>query len=502
MDIFGNLLMGFAVALTPQNLMFAFLGSLMGTLVGVLPGVGPTAGIAILIPITFQLDATGAIIMLAAIFYGSQYGGTITSVLLNVPGEASSAITCVDGYPMAKQGRAGVALSIAAIGSFVGGTIATIGLVVAAPPLTRLALTFGPPEFFGLMLVGISLMMGLAGKSMAKALMIGIVGLMLAMIGIDPVRGLPRFTFDRMELMDGLDFVPVIMGLFGLGEILTNAEVRMKPITEEKMNTLIPTMKDLRDSFWPVTRGTTIGFLLGLIPGMTNSASSFISYIAEKKTSKYPEKFGTGLIEGVAGPETANNAHAIGALVPLFAVGIPGSPTVALLMGAFIINGVIPGPHMFTEHPQLAWGVIASLYVGNVMLLILNLPLVGIWVKVLRIPYSILFAFILAFMVIGAYSVNSSVFDVSTMLLFGLMGYGLRKMDFPLAPAVLTLILGPMMETSLRESLDMSQGDFSIFWTRPISAVLIALAFLVCVSPLLRFLPIGRSRARAMGADQ
>ena len=502
MDIFGNLLMGFSVALTPQNLMFAFLGSVMGTLVGVLPGVGPTAGIAILIPITFQLDATGAIIMLAAIFYGSQYGGTITSVLLNVPGEASSAITCVDGYPMAKQGRAGVALSIAAIGSFVGGTIATIGLVVAAPPLTRLALTFGPPEFFGLMLVGISLMMGLAGKSMAKALMIGIVGLMLAMIGIDPVRGLPRFTFDRMELMDGLDFVPVIMGLFGLGEILTNAEVRMKPITEEKMNTLIPTMKDLRDSFWPVTRGTTIGFLLGLIPGMTNSASSFISYIAEKKTSKYPEKFGTGLIEGVAGPETANNAHAIGALVPLFAVGIPGSPTVALLMGAFIINGVIPGPHMFTEHAHLAWGVIASLYVGNVMLLILNLPLVGIWVKVLRIPYSILFAFILAFMVIGAYSVNSSVFDVSTMLLFGLIGYGLRKMDFPLAPAVLTLILGPMMETSLRESLDMSQGDFSIFWTRPISAVLIALAFLVCVSPLLRFLPVGRSRVRAMGADQ
>lgn len=502
MDIFGNLLMGFSVALTPQNLMFAFLGSLMGTLVGVLPGVGPTAGIAILIPITFQLDATGAIIMLAAIFYGSQYGGTITSVLLNVPGEASSAITCIDGYPMAKQGRAGVALSIAAIGSFVGGTIATIGLVVAAPPLTRLALTFGPPEFFGLMLVGISLMMGLAGKSMAKALMIGIVGLMLAMIGIDPVRGLPRFTFDRMELTDGLNFVPVIMGLFGLGEILTNAEVRMKPITEEKMNTLIPTMKDLRDSFWPVTRGTTIGFLLGLIPGMTNSASSFISYIAEKKTSKYPEKFGTGLIEGVAGPETANNAHAIGALVPLFAVGIPGSPTVALLMGAFIINGVVPGPHMFTEHAQLAWGVIASLYVGNVMLLILNLPLVGIWVKVLRIPYSILFAFILAFMVIGAYSVNSSVFDISTMLLFGLMGYGLRKMDFPLAPAVLTLILGPMMETSLRESLDMSQGDFSIFWTRPISAVLIALAFLVCVSPLLRFLPVGRSRARAMGADQ
>mgnify|MGYP005853910841 CR=1 FL=1 len=500
MDVFQSLVMGFSIALTPQNLLFAFTGSLLGTLIGVLPGIGPVAGVAILIPLTFELDPTGAIIMLAAIFYGTQYGGTITSVLLNTPGEAASAITCIDGYEMAKQGRAGAALSIAAIGSFVGGTLATLGLVLAAPPLTRMALQFGPPEFFGLMVLGISLLMGLAGKSMLKALMAGILGMLLALIGIDPVHGLPRFTFGRMELMDGISFVPVIMGLFGLGEILLNAERALKPTFVSKMNSLIPSAQDARDSVSPILRGTAIGFALGLIPGMTGTASSFLSYIAEKKASKHPEKFGTGAIEGVAGPETANNAHAIGALVPLFAVGIPASPTVAVLMGAFIMNGLIPGPYLFKEHPDVAWGVIASLYIGNVMLLILNLPLIGMWVRILTIPYSILFAMILAFMVVGAYSISNSVFDVATMSLFGLIGYALRKLDFPLAPAVLTLILGPMMERSLRQSLDMSQGDFSIFITRPITAALLVMAAVIVLSPAIRFLRSGRKVA-ALGGD-
>ncbi|MGE5619489.1 MAG: tripartite tricarboxylate transporter permease [Sphingomonadaceae bacterium] len=495
MDTFQSLLMGFSIALTPQNLLFAFAGSLLGTLIGVLPGIGPVAGVAILIPLTFELEPIGAIIMLSAIFYGTQYGGTITSVLLNTPGEAASAITCIEGYEMAKKGRAGSALSIAAIGSFIGGTLSTIGLVLAAPPLTRLALQFGPPEFFGLMVLGISLLMGLAGKSMLKALMAGIFGMLLALIGMDPVHGLPRFTFGRMELMEGISFVPVIMGLFGLGEILSNAENALKPAFLRTMSSLVPSRQEARDSVLPILRGTGIGFGLGLIPGMTGTASAFLSYVAERKSSKHPERFGSGIIEGVAGPETANNAHAIGALVPLFAVGIPASPTVAVLMGAFIMNGLIPGPYLFKEHPDVAWGVIASLYIGNVMLLVLNLPLIRMWVKILEIPYSILFALILTFMVIGAYSINNSIFDVVTMTIFGVVGYALRKLDFPLAPAVLTLILGPMMERSLRQSLDMSQGDFSIFYTRPLTIALLAIALLIVLSPLLRFLRLRKASA-------
>lgn len=494
MDTFQNLMLGFSVALTPQNLLFAFLGSLLGTLIGVLPGLGPAAGTALLIPLTFQLPPTSAIIMLAAIYYGSQYGGTITSVLLNVPGEAASAITCIEGYQMAKQGRAGAALSIAAIGSFIGSTLATVGLVVAAGPLTRVALEFGPAEFFGLMVLGISLVTGLASQSMIKALLMGVLGLLLAMVGMDPAEGSPRFTFDRMELLNGIGFIPVIMGLFGVGEVLLNAENALKPVFDTKMSSLIPTAKDVRDSAWPVVRGAAIGFFLGLVPGMSGTACSFLSYVAEKKTSKHPEKFGTGMIEGVAGPETANNAHANAALVPLFTLGIPGSATVAVLMGAFMMNGLIPGPFLFREHPDVAWGVIASMYVGNVMLLVLNLPLIGLWVSVLRIPYSILFALILAFMLIGAYSVDNSVFDVMAMVFFGVVGYLLRKLDFPLAPAVLTFILGTLMEKSLRRSLEMSQGDFSILFASPISATLLLLAGLVLLAPALRFLPLGGIR--------
>ncbi len=488
MEAIHNLIMGFSVALTPHNLLFAFLGSVLGTLIGVLPGVGPVAGVAMLIPLTFQMTPTGAIIMLTALFYGTQYGGTITSVLLNVPGEAASAITCLDGYAMAKQGRAGVALSIAAIGSFIGGTIATIALVLAAGPLTKWALEFGPVEFFALIMLGLSLLMGLAGKSMIKALMMGIFGLILAMVGMDPVRGLPRFTFGRMELMDGIGFVPIIMGLFGMAEILENAEKPFAETIMARMSSLIPSRQELRDSAGPILRGSIIGTLLGLVPGMTGSASSFLSYIAEKKVSRHPERFGTGMIEGVAGPETANNAHANGALIPLFTLGIPASPTVAVIMGAFMMHGLIPGPFLFKEHADVAWGVIASFYIGNIILLILNLPLIGIWVRILRIPYGLLFGVILAFMVVGAYSVSNSTFDVLVMVLFGVIGYLLRKMDFPLAPIVLTLILGPLMERSLRTSLDMSQGSLGIFLESPIAVVLLALTALVLIAPAFRFL--------------
>ena len=492
MDVIQNLFMGFSIALTAQNLLLAFIGSLLGTLIGVLPGIGPAAGAAMLIPLTFQMGPTGAIILLTSLFYGTQYGGTITSVLMNVPGEAASAITCLDGYAMAKQGRAGVALSIAAIGSFIGGTFATIALVVAAGPLTRWALEFGPVEFFALIVLGISMLTGLAGKSVIKALMMGIFGLALAMIGIDPIRGSPRFTFGRVELMDGVGFVPVIMGLFGLAEILANAERPFAQMVLARMSTLIPSGKEIRESVGPILRGSFIGTALGLVPGITNSASSFLAYVAEKKVSRHPERFGTGMIAGVAGPETANNAHANGALIPLFTLGIPSSPTIAVIMGAFMMHGLIPGPLLFKEHAEVAWGVIASFYVGNVILLVLNLPLIGIWVKILKIPYGILCGVIMAFMVLGAYSVSNSAFDVMVMALFGVVGYLLRKFDFPLAPVVLTLILGPLMERSLRQSLEISQGSFGIFLSSPIAVVLLTLAVLFLMAPAFKFFRKGK----------
>lgn len=486
MDTFSSLMMGFSVALTPTNLLFAFAGSLFGTIVGILPGLGPAAGTALLIPLTFHLDPTGAIIMLAAIYYGSQYGGTITSVLMNVPGEAASAITCLDGYQMAKQGRAGAALSIAAIGSFIGGTFATLGLVVAAQPLTKVALRFGPVEFFALTVLGIVLVMGLAGKSMIKALIMAVFGLLIGMVGMDPTRGSPRFTFGLTELLDGVGFIPVIMGLFGVAEVLENLEEEGQQVIETTLSSLRPTAQDLKASGWAIGRGTVVGFLLGLVPGMTGTASSVLAYVAERKASKHPEKFGTGIIEGVAGPETANNAHANAALIPLFTMGIPASPSIAVLMGAFMMNGLIPGPLLFKEHAAVAWGVIASLYIGNVILLILNLPLIPLWVKFLKIPYTILMTVVLAVMMVGAYTVSNTVFDIFVMLLFGVVGYVLRKLDFPLAPIVLTLIMGPPMEKSLRQSLEMSQGDFSILVASPIAATLLAISAIILFSPMLK----------------
>jgi putative tricarboxylic transport membrane protein len=485
-DVVNDLLGGFAAALSPQNLLFALIGCLLGTLIGVLPGIGPVAGVALLIPLTLNLEPASAIIMLAAIFYGTAYGGTITSVLLNTPGEASSAITTIDGYAMTRQGRAGVALTIAAVGSFVGGVVATIGLVVAARPLGSLGLRIGPPEFFGLMVVGISLLVALAGRSMVRALISGVLGLLIAMVGIDPVAGAPRFTFGSDRLLDGVSFVAVIVGLFGLSEILlATTGGRRRPLAPG-MRGLLPTRIDIRRSVPAIARGTGVGFALGLIPGMTGSVSSLLSYGAERKFSRYRDELGSGAVEGVAGPETANNAHANGALIPLFTLGIPASPTIAVLMGAFLQQGLTPGPTLFTEHSDVAWAIIASLFIGNVILLVLNVPLVRVWTAILRIPEKILTALILLFLVIGAYTVNYSVFDVFVMILFGIAGLFMRRLDIPLAPLVLTLVLGPLMERSLRESLDISQGSFSIFLTRPLTVVLLGIGVLIAVSPLLR----------------
>ncbi|MER6007062.1 tripartite tricarboxylate transporter permease [Nonomuraea angiospora] len=485
MDVLADLLGGLATALSPQNLLYAFIGCLLGTLIGVLPGIGPVAGVALLIPLTLNLDPTSAIIMLAAIFYGTQYGGTITSVLLNTPGEAASAITTIDGYAMTKQGRAGVALTIAAVGSFVGGTVATVGLVVAAKPLGDLGLRIGPPEFFALMVLGISLLVALAGRSMTKALISGVLGLLISMVGIDPVAGAPRFTFGSERLLDGISFVAVIIGLFGLSEILVAARGGTAQAVAPGLRALLPGRADLRRSVPAIARGTGIGFALGLVPGMTGSVSSLLAYGAERRFSRHRAELGSGAVEGVAGPETANNAPANGALVPLFTLGIPASPTIAVLMGAFLQQGLTPGPTLFAEHADVAWGIIASLFVGNVILLVLNVPLVRLWTSILRIPYPVLTALILTFMVVGAYTINFSVFDVFVMVAFGLLGLVLRRLDIPLAPLVLTLVLGPLMERSLRESLELSQGDLTVFLTRPICVVLLVIALAIAVSPLL-----------------
>ncbi len=495
MESFHLLMNGFAGALQPTNLLFAVIGSVLGTLIGVLPGVGPAAGCAMLIPITLVMSPTAAIIMLAAIYYGAMYGGTITSVLVNVPGEAASAVTCLDGYAMAKQGRAGPALAVAAIGSFIGGLVATIGLVVVAMPLTRFALSFGPPEFFALMLVGLSLVTGLAGRSLLRALVSAILGMLIAMIGIDPVVGAPRFTFGKTDLLDGFGIVPVVMGIFGISEILLNAEAQAMQVFDTRMSSLVLSRKDIKDSVWPIIRGTGIGFFLGLIPGVGAVVPTFLSYSVEKRVSKTPERFGTGMIEGVAGPETTNNAYANAALIPLFTLGIPGSPTTAIIMGALMMNGLIPGPMLFKENPQFVWTVIASFFIGNLILLILNLPCIPLWVAVLKIPYSILLTLILGFCVVGAYSLSNSAFDVGAMLGFGIVGYLFKKLDIPSAPLVLTLILGPLMERGLRQSLEMSRGDFSIFFTRPISGTLLAIAALVIVTSTFRAL------APVRGAD-
>ena len=489
MDTLAHLASGFAAALSPAYLAYAFAGCVFGTLIGVLPGLGPAAGTAILIPLTFKLDATGAIIMLAAIYYGAMYGGTITSVLINVPGEAASVITCLDGHQMARQGRAGTALGIAAIGSFIGGLVATIALALIAPPLATFALKFGPPEFFALMLFGLCLVTGLAGRSLAAALLMTVLGLLISMIGIDPVRGAPRFAFGIADLYDGLGVIPVVMGLFGVAEILITAEQPLREVIRARLDSLLPSREEWRRAWGAIWRGTGIGFALGLIPGIGAIVPTFVAYVAEKRLSKTPEQFGRGAIEGVAAPETANNAYANAAMVPFLTLGIPSSPTIAVLMGAFIVNGLTPGPFLFQERPDLVWAVIASFFVGNVILLVLNLPLVGLWAKILDVPFRYLAVGVLLFCLLGAYSLQQSVFDVWVMIGSGVAGYVLRKLDLPLAPLLLGLILGPTIEKSLRTSLEMSGGDYAIFFTRPLCLGLLIASAVVLAGAALKLAP-------------
>jgi putative tricarboxylic transport membrane protein len=489
MDVLNSLYLGFQVALTPINLLFCFVGVVIGTLVGVLPGIGPVGAMALLLPATYGASLNSSIILLAGIYYGAMYGGSTTSILVNIPGEAASVITCIDGYQMARQGRAGPALGIAAIGSWVGGTLSIIGLMLVAKPLANAALSFGPPEYFALMCTGLIILTYLTQGSMIKALMMALVGILLGSVGIDMITGVPRFTFKIGELSDGVGIIPVVMGLFGIAEVFSNLDTVMKrQIFETKIKNIWPTLKDYAQSKWTILRGTVLGFLLGILPGGGAILASFLSYGIEKKLAKDPSRFGKGAIEGVAGPETANNAAAGGALIPLLSLGIPPNVVMAMLFSAMIIHGMQPGPLLMKTSPDLFWGLVASMYMGNTLLVLLNLPLIGIWVQLLKIPYRILMPLILLFCLIGSYSLNNSTFDVMIIILFGCVGYLMRKFGYEGAPLVLAFVMGPLLENNLRQSLLMSGGNFSIFVNRPISAVTLAVAFLLLLSNLIPFL--------------
>ena len=481
-----NLLHGFSVAFAPDNLWYAFIGCLVGTLVGVLPGIGPLSGISILLPLTFGLNATQAVILLAGIYYGSQYGGSTTSILMRIPGEASSVMTCIDGNAMARKGRGGAALCISAVGSWVAGTFGVIMLTLLAPPLAILALKFGPPEYTALLVLGLIFLGYMSSTSLVRTLLMAALGLLLGMIGIDNMTGHFRYSFDLPELGDGIGIVPVAVGLFGLGEILaTPSHKVVGEVISPKMRELLPNREEWRKSAWPIARGSVLGFIIGIIPGSAHIISSFLSYALEKKLSKHPEEFGKGAIEGVAGPESANNAASTGAFVPMLALGLPTGPITAVLIGALMIHGVAAGPALINEHPQVFWGFVASMYVGNLMLLLLNLPLVGLFVSVLRIPYGYLYPLIIMFCVIGVYEVNHSIVDVWIMLIMGMLGYALKKFGFDPAPLVLGLVIAPVFEQSLRQSLIMSNGDYFIFLQRPISIGLLAVcAILLALSAM------------------
>jgi putative tricarboxylic transport membrane protein len=483
MDIFAGVAQGFQTAFQPSNFLYCFVGVFIGTLIGVLPGIGPVGTIAILLPVTFGISPVSAIIMLSGIFYGAQYGGATTSILVNIPGEAASVVTCLDGYQMARQGRAGPALGIAAFGSLIGGTFSTIALMFLVFPLAKAALKFSSPEYFSIICMSMTILIYLVKGSFAKAAIMILMGLFLSTVGVDLLSSKQRFTFGFPFLFDGIGMVPMAMGLLGISEILMNLEDSIdRVIYKAKIKNLLPNLQEWKRSIGPIWRGSLIGFFIGIMPGPGAVVSTFVSYSVEKKISKHPEEFGKGAIEGVAGPETANNAAVGGAYVPLMAMGIPQSAVTGLLLGALMIHGVTPGPLLISQHPQIFWGVIASMYIGNVMLLLLNLPLIGIWVKLLEVPYRILMPLILLCCLIGAYSINYSVADVIIMTIFGITGYILRKYDYEVAPMILAYILGPLMERSFRQSLMMSDGKFSIFIERPISAVALGIAVLLLLS--------------------
>ena len=482
---FDNIIYGFQVTFQPINFLFCGIGVLVGTLVGVLPGIGPAGAMALLLPATFKVSPTSTLILLAGIYYGVQYGGSTTSILVNIPGEASSVVTCIDGYQMARQGRAGPALGIAAIGSFIAGTIANVGLMFVAAPLARAALRFGPPEYFALMCMGLIIVTYLAQGSILKAIMMALVGIILGSIGLDVITGLPRFTFGINELTDGVGIIPLVMGLFGISEIFVNLEESLeREIFKTHIKNLWPSLKDWAQAKWAVVRGSIIGFLLGILPGGGAVIATFVAYAVEKKVAKEPQRFGKGAIEGVAAPESANNAAAGSSLIPLLSLGIPPNPIMAIFFSALIIHGIQPGPLLIKQHPDLFWGLVASLYLGNFLLLILNLPLISMWVKVLEIPYKLLFPLILLFCLIGAYSMNNVVFDLYVMIFFGVVGWIMKKFGYEGAPLILAYVLGPMLENALRQSLLISQGSFLIFITRPISGIALGIAFLLLLSNL------------------
>jgi putative tricarboxylic transport membrane protein len=481
-----GLLNGFALAITPINLLFGFIGAVLGTAIGVLPGLGPAATISLLMPITYALGSPlTSIIMMAGIYSGAMYGGSTTSILLNIPGEAASVVTCIDGYKMAKNGRAGAALGISAIGSFIAGTAGIVALTFIAPPLSSFALKFGPAEYFSLTLLGLTLAAFLSGKSMLKGMIMAVFGLLLATVGIDPVTGSLRYTFGTMILMDGIDFLTLAMGVFGIGEILISLEEDMNAeLVTTKIKDVYPTMKDWIDSRWAIARGTIVGFVVGLLPGGGAVMASMLAYAVEKRVSKTPERFGEGAVEGVASPEAANNAASSASFIPMLTLGIPGNPAIAMIYAALLIQGVQPGPFLITEHPDVFWGVIASMYIGNVLLLFFNLPFVGVWVQMLRVPYSIMAPVIVMICSIGVYSLKNDIDDVLMMFIFGIMGYILRKFKFELGPLLLAFVLGRILERSLSQALIISSGTFSVFVTQPISAALLGIVFLMLIVPL------------------
>jgi putative tricarboxylic transport membrane protein len=479
MGTFEQFYHGLLIALTWQNLLYCLIGVTFGMLIGVLPGIGPSAGTAILLPLTFGMGAIPAIIMLSGIYYGAMYGGTITSVLINTPGEAASVVTCLDGHPLAQQGRAGVALGVAGIGSFIGGTVAVVGLCIMGPPIARYALKFGPPEYFALLILGMTMVIGLIGTSLVRGMIAALIGLLLAMVGTDPVQGACRFAFDIPELQDGFDFIPLAMGLFGISEIMLTTDTQMTAMKPAEIKGVLPRKEEWPPTLKAIGRGTVLGFFVGLVPGANAVIPTLMSYALEKKIAKDPSRFGKGAIEGVAGPETANNAYCGGALIPLFTLGLPSSPTVAILLGAFVMHGLQPGPQLFQKNPDFVWAVIASMFIGNLILLFMNLPMARYWAKLMLIPNKLLFPIIIAIASLGAFSVKNSLFDVGAMFGFGILGYLFKKLDIPMAPIVLTFILGSLIESSLSQSLVMFRGNFMKFFTNPIAGTLLVIAMLI-----------------------
>lgn len=496
MENLSNLMMGFSIALTWENVLAALLGAFLGTIIGAMPGIGSSAGIALLVPVSFNYDATTALILMCGVYYGCMYGGTITSVLVNLPGESATVMTCLDGYAMAKKGQAGKALGVAQIGSFIWGTLGVVAIMLIGPPLAEFALQFGPPEYFALMCLGIASLAGLGGGSPVKSLMMATFGLLLSQVGTDPVGGASRFTFGNIAFLNGIEFIPVAVGLFAIGELLITAEEKISMhFAPFKLREMLLSRKEWGICMWAWARGGITGFLVGALPGAGATIASFMAYSLEKKASKYPEKFGTGVIEGVAAPEAANNAATAGAIIHLLVLGVPGSGSTAVMLGALMIHGLRPGPLLFTQNPEFVWALIASMYIGNIALLIMNMPMVPLFTSILRMPYPVLLPIIIVLSVIGVFSVNNSMFDLWVMVVFGVLGYIFKKFGYPVAPLVLALVLGDFLERSLRQSLAMSQNDPSIFFTRPISAVMLFIAIASLAAPVIQSISDRRRRA-------